>query len=150
MSMLQHLDKVTSKPKKRLGRGVGSGKGEHTVGRGTKGQRARKSGNAPAWFEGGQLPLTKRLPMNRGKSRFNVIRPSAMVTLNDIEAMKSDTITLETLKIEKVIDSKFKKAKIVSNGALTRKVTVSGGVRVSKTAATIIEQAGGTVEVPSA
>src|SRR5260221_1304622 len=99
MSMLNKLTKITEKPAKRLGRGYGSGKGEHTVGRGNKGMRARKSGEAPAWFEGGQLPLVKRLPMLRGKSRFNVIRPTATVTLSHIEKMKAETITLDAVKL---------------------------------------------------
>jgi len=128
-----------------VGRGRGSGKGEHTVGRGTKGQRARKSGEAPLWFEGGQLPLTKRLPMQRGKGRFNVLHPSALVTLNDLEKMSASTITLDTLKLEKVIDSRFKKAKIVSNGKITRSVIVKD-LPVSESAAKAILAAGGKIE----
>ncbi len=145
MSLLQVLTKITDRPKKRLGRGVGSGKGEHSVGRGTKGQRARKSGEAPLWFEGGQLPLVKRLPMQRGKARFNVIHPTAAVSLSDIEKMKADVITLDALKLEKVIDAQFKKAKIIGNGTVKRKVTVQG-LRVSQSAAKMIAKAGGTVE----
>jgi large subunit ribosomal protein L15 len=144
--MLQNLTKITERSAKRLGRGVGSGKGEHTVGRGTKGQRARKSGEAPAWFEGGQLPLTKRLPMLRGKARFEVLNPAAEVKLSDLEKMKADVITFDALKLEKVIDKRFKKAKIIANGSITRKVTVQG-IRASKTATQMIEKAGGKVEV---
>jgi large subunit ribosomal protein L15 len=145
MSLLNSLTKVVEKPSKRLGRGPGSGKGRHTVGRGTKGQRARKSGEAPLWFEGGQLPLTKRLPMLRGKSRFNVLIPTAAVRLSDLEKMSSDVISLDTLKLEGLIDGRFKKAKVIANGSLTRKVIVRG-IAVSKAAATIIEQAGGSIE----
>ena len=144
MSLLNKLTKITEKKSKRLGRGVGSGKGEHTVGRGNKGMRARNSGEAPAWFEGGQLSITKRMPMLRGKARFNVLEPAAMVTLNDLSKMSTDVITLDALKLEKIIDKKFKKAKIVANGQITRKVSIQG-VPVSKTAATLIEKAGGTV-----
>jgi large subunit ribosomal protein L15 len=143
--MLNSLHKITEKPSKRLGRGRGSGKGEHTVGRGNKGQRARKSGQAPAWFEGGQLPLIKRVPMLRGKMRFNVIRPTAQVNLSDLNKMKADVITLDALKLEKVIDAQFKKAKIIANGLLTRKVTVQG-VPASQAAISLIEKAGGKVE----
>lgn len=145
MSLLQNLTSIVDKPAKRVGRGVGSGKGEHTAGRGTKGQRARKSGQAPLWFEGGQLPLVKRLPMTRGKSRFNVLVQTAEVSLTDLEKMKADVITLDTLKLEKVIDSKFKKAKIIGNGKITRKITVRG-LRLSQSAAKMVQQAGGTIE----
>ncbi len=145
MSLLQNLPKITEKSSKRLGRGRGSGKGEHTVGRGTKGQRARKSGQSPLWFEGGQLPLVKRLPMQRGKLRFNVLEPTAEVTLTALEKMKSEEISLDTLKLERVIDQKFKKAKIIGNGTISRKITVRG-LRVSESAGKMIQQAGGTIE----
>ncbi len=143
--MLNKLTKITEKKAKRLGRGPGSGKGEHTVGRGNKGMRARKSGQAQAWFEGGQLPMVKRMPMLRGKARFNVLTPSAMVTLHDLNKMSAEVITLDALKLEKVIDARFAKAKIVANGEVTRKVSVQG-VPVSKSAKTAIEKAGGKVE----
>jgi large subunit ribosomal protein L15 len=145
MSLIQSLTKIVEKSRKRVGRGPGSGKGRHTAGRGTKGQRARKSGEAPAWFEGGQLPLVKRMPMMRGKARFNVLHPTAAVSLSDLEKMKADVITLDTLKIEKVIDKEFKKAKVIANGSLTRKVMVKG-LPVSQTAAKMIQQAGGSIE----
>jgi len=143
--MLNNLKKITDKQSKRLGRGRGSGKGEHTVGRGNKGMRARKSGEAPAWFEGGQLPLVKRMPMQRGKGRFNVLFPSALVTLNDLQGMSAAVITLDTLKLEKVIDKRFQKAKIVANGKITRKVTVQG-IPISQSAVKLIEAAGGQVK----
>lgn len=146
MSLLNNLTKITTNSAKRLGRGRGSGKGDHTVGRGNKGMRARKSGEAPAWFEGGQLPLSKRLPMQRGKGRFNVLYPSALVTLSDLERMSAAVITLDTLKLEKVIDKRFQKAKIVANGKITRKVEVHG-VPVSQSAIKLIEAAGGQVQV---
>lgn len=149
MSMLNDLKKVTSKPAKRVGRGHGSGKGAHTVGRGNKGQRARKSGEAPAWFEGGQLPLVKRLPMLRGKARFNVIDPIAEVTLSDLNKMSADVITLDTLILEKVISKRFKKAKIIANGSIERKVVVKG-LPVSAGATKLITQAGGSVESATA
>src|SRR5258708_16295258 len=145
MSLLNNLQKLTENKSKRLGRGRGSGKGEHTVGRGNKGMRARKSGEAPAWFEGGQLPMVKRMPMQRGKGRFNVLYPSALVTLADLEKMAAEVITLDTLKLEKVIDKRFQKAKIVSNGKITRKVTVQG-VSVSQSPSKMIEAANGTVQ----
>ena len=145
MSMLNDLKKLTDKPKKRLGRGYGSGKGGHTVGRGTKGQRARKSGEAPAWFEGGQLPLIKRLPMQRGKNRFNVLTPTAEVTLAMVQKMVADVITLDALKLEKVIHPRFQRAKLIANGKIERKVIVRG-LPVTAGAAKQIEQAGGSIE----
>lgn len=146
MSLLDQLTKTTHPASKRVGRGYGSGQGGHASGRGQKGQRSRKSGKSPDWFEGGQLPLVKRLPMWRGKGRQNVLRPTAEVTLGELQRMKADTITLETLKLEKVIDSRFKAAKIILSGKLDRKLSVKG-VRVTAGARQAIEAAGGSVEV---
>lgn len=144
MSLINKLNKSTSRSSKRVGRGYGSGKGGHTSSRGQKGQKSRQGANVPVWFEGGQLPLIKRLPMLRGKGRLNVVKPVVEVTLSEIESMKADTITLDTLKLEKVIGSRFKTAKIVSSGKISRKVTVRG-VKVTKTAAQAIQAAGGNV-----
>ena len=138
---------LPTKKKKRLGRGPGSGKGMHTVGRGTKGAGARKSSARPTWYEGGQLPLIKRMPMLRGKSKFNVLKPTAEITLTDLDKMQAEIITLDSLKLEKVIDTQFKKAKIIANGKIARKVTVQG-IAVSASAAKMIAAAGGTT-VPS-
>lgn len=144
MSLLNKLISTTTKSAKRIGRGIGSGKGGHTSSRGQKGQKSRQGAKSPLWFEGGQLPLIKRLPMLRGKGRLNVVRPTAEVTLSDIDTMKADTITLDTLKLEKVVGSKFAKAKIIASGKLNRKVSVAG-VKVTKTAQEAIIAAGGTV-----
>lgn len=144
MSKLNTLPSIVSRPKKRLGRGIGSGKGGHTVGRGTKGQGSRVGVTIPLWFEGGQLPLVKRLPMTRGKSKLKVIRPVAEVTLRELEKMSAATVTLETLKLEKVIDKRFARAKIINGGTLTRKVSVVG-VRATKSAQAAIEAAGGSI-----
>ena len=145
MSLLQSLPKITSRSAKRLGRGPGSGKGRHTVGRGNKGQRARKSGESPAWFEGGQLPLIKRMPMTRGKGRLEVLVPTAEISLTALDKMQAEVITLETLKLEKKIDSGYKKAKVIGNGKLTRSVTLRG-VTATQSARKAIEAAGGKIE----
>lgn len=145
MSLIGKLTSITDKSKKRVGRGYASGKGGHTSGRGTKGQKSRQGGKVALWFEGGQLPLVKRLPMTRGKGRFKVINPTAEIKVGELEKSKTDVITLDTLKIEKFIDKKFKKAKIIAGGKLSKKVTVQG-IKVSKAAAKQIEQAGGKVE----
>lgn len=145
MSLLQSLLSTKTSSKKRIGRGFGSGKGGHTSSRGQKGQKSRTGSKIPLWFEGGQLPLIKRLPMLRGKGRLNVVRPTAEINLSEINNMKADVITLDALKIEKVIAPAFKKAKIYASGELKRKVTIKG-VAVSRTARQIIEDAGGKVE----
>lgn len=144
MSLLGTLTKLVQKSQKRVGRGYGSGKGGHTSGRGTKGYKSRQGSKVALWFEGGQLPLIKRLPMLRGKGRLNVVRPTAEVTLSALERMQATVITLDALKLEKVIDARFKKAKIIASGELSRKITVQG-VPVSKAAQKIIEQNGGSI-----
>lgn len=145
MSILSTLKKITETSKKRVGRGYGSGKGGHTSSRGQKGQKSRGGAKIPLWFEGGQLPLIKRLPMLRGKGRLEVVRPAAEINLSEIQKMKADVITLDALKLEKLIDVKFKKAKIVASGEISRKVTIKG-VKVSESAKAAIEKVGGTIE----
>lgn len=145
MSLLHSLTQITQKSAKRVGRGVGSGKGSHTAGRGQKGQGSRKSGGVALWFEGGQLPLIKRLPMTRGKGRFKVVRPVAEVLLSEVDKMQADVITLDTLKLEKVIEYGFDHAKIIAGGSLNRAVTIQG-IRVSQAARQAIEKAGGQVQ----
>jgi len=144
MSLLNQLTSVTSRAKKRVGRGYGSGKGGHNSGKGTKGQNARRGGGVARWFEGGQLPIIKRMPMMRGKSRLEIVNPTAQLSLTEIENLKTEVITLESLKLEKAIDGRFKKAKIVGNGSISRKVTVEG-VGVTAGAKAAIEKAGGKV-----
>lgn len=144
MSLLQKLTSIKEASAKRAGRGYGSGKGGHTSGRGQKGQNSRRGGGVAVWFEGGQLPIIKRMPMIRGKSRFNVVRPTAQLTLTEINNLKADTITLDSLKLEKAIDARFKKAKIVASGEIKRKITVQG-VGVTASAKAAIEKAGGKV-----
>lgn len=144
MSLLNNLTSIVSRSSKRLGRGFGSGKGGHTSSRGMKGQRSRVGSKIPLWFEGGQLPLTKRLPMLRGKGRFNVLTLTAEITLTDLEKMKAEVINLETLKLEKVISPRFRKAKLINTGSLTRKVTVE--IPVSASSKKAIENAGGSVK----
>lgn len=142
MSLLNKLSSVRKSLPKRVGRGYGSGKGGHNSGRGQKGQNSR--GGVPIWFEGGQLPLIKRMPMQRGKSKLKVVRPTAELNLTELHNIKADTITLDTLKLEKIIDARFKKAKIVASGEITRKVTIEG-IGVTQGAKSAIEKAGGTV-----
>jgi len=144
MSLFKSLPTVTDKPNRRVGLGFGSGKGGHTSGRGTKGQKSRTGSKVPLWFEGGQLPLIKRLPMTRGKAKFKVVRPTAEISLTVLNNMKADTISLETLKLEKLINHRFAKAKIIASGQLKRAITIQG-IGVSKAAETAITQAGGQI-----
>ena len=145
MSLFDQLKKTSSRSSKRLGRGYGSGKGGHTVGRGQKGQKSRVGSKIPLWFEGGSLPLTKRLPMWRGKGRFKNVRPTAELTFMDINAFDLEEISLDTLKLNKIIDSRFKQAKIIKKGKLNRKIIVKG-IKVSQVAKKEIESLGGKVE----
>lgn len=147
MSVLHTLAKIVDKSKKRLGRGHGSGKGSHTSGRGQKGYKSRVGSKVPLWFEGGQLPLIKRLPMLRGKLRQNVLDLTAEFTLTEIDRIshKAEVFSLEALKMAGIIDRRYKKAKIVATGTITRAVNVIG-IAASPAAKKAIEQAGGSVE----
>ena len=145
MSLLNQLTSITTRSQKRLGRGYGSGKGGHTVGRGQKGQKSRVGSKVPLWFEGGSLPLTKRLPMWRGKGRFKSLRDTVELTLADLEKMELVDISLASLKDNKLIDPRFKKAKIISKGQLSRKINVEG-IAVSAAAQKMIKDLGGTIK----
>lgn len=144
MSILHAIIKTTLKTSKRLGRGYGSGKGGHTSSRGTKGQKSRVGSKIPLWFEGGQLQMGKKLPMLRGKARFNVLNPTVELTLSDLQKLTIDTVTFEALKLNKVIDRKAKKVKIISKGKLEKKLSISG-IAVTPKAKAAIEKAGGSV-----
>jgi large subunit ribosomal protein L15 len=145
MSILSLIRKITDKQSKRLGRGYGSGKGGHTSSRGQKGQKSRTGSKVPLWFEGGALPLSKRIPMWRGKGRFKVLHPTVELTFADLNKLSFADITLDTLKLNRVIDRRFKKAKVISKGKLTKKVNLKG-ILVSQAAREAIETLGGSVE----
>lgn len=144
MSIINQLPAIKNPRSKRVGRGHGSGKGGHTTGRGMKGAGARKSGNLPIYFEGGQLPLTKRLPMIRGKSRFQGFGKVAEINLGDLEKLETSTITLDTLKMAGLADKRVRAAKIVATGKLTKALEISG-LRVSAGAKKAIEATGGKI-----
>jgi large subunit ribosomal protein L15 len=126
---------------KRVGRGIGSGLGK-TCGRGHKGQKARKSGNPRPGFEGGQMPLQKRLPKYGFSSRVG--RISAEVRLDELNKVVGSEINLQTLMDADVIQAGIKRVKIFLSGELTKAVTVTG-VAVTKGALAAIEAAGGKV-----
>jgi large subunit ribosomal protein L15 len=129
------------KAKKRVARGIG-GKGGKTAGRGTKGQRAR--GGIPAGFEGGQLPLAKRIPKLRGfNNPFRV--EYQVINLDTLEETGLDEISPEVLR-ENGLLGKKSFLKVLGRGELTRKVTVKAHA-VSKSAESAITGAGGSVEI---
>ena len=132
----------SKKNRKRVGRGIGSGLGK-TAGRGHKGQKSRSGGKPQVGFEGGQMPLQRRLPKRGFASR--TARYNAEVRLYHIQAMKAEVIDLESLRAEKLIGHDIKKVKVINTGTLERAVTVKGlGVTAGAKAA--IEAAGGKVE----
>ncbi|WP_323847331.1 50S ribosomal protein L15 [Microbulbifer magnicolonia] len=127
---------------KRVGRGIGSGLGK-TGGRGHKGQKARSGGSVRPGFEGGQMPLQKRLPKYGFTAR--VTRFVAEVRLAELAKVDADVIDLAALKNADIIGSHIKRAKVFLSGELTKAVTVKG-LGVTKGAKAAIEAAGGKVE----
>jgi len=130
----------------RVGRGMGSGWGK-TAGLGHKGQKARAGGFHKVGFEGGQMPLHRRLPKRGFKSLTR--RTVAEVRLSDLEGMKAVEIDFASLMAERVIPRESLSAKVILSGALKRKVTLKG-VKATKGARAAIEAAGGKYEEPAA
>lgn len=126
---------------KRRGRGIGSGLGK-TGGRGHKGQKSRSGGFHKLGFEGGQMPLQRRLPKSGFKSRVDEVTDE--IRLNELAKVDGDNITLETLRKAKLINADIKRVKIIASGKLDKKVTVSG-IKVTRGAKAAIEAAGGSV-----
>jgi large subunit ribosomal protein L15 len=131
-------------PRHRVGRGVGSGWGK-TAGRGHKGQKARSGGFHKVGFEGGQMPLHRRLP----KRGFHSLTRDdvAEVRLAQLEALASGEVDLAGLKAAGIVSRAALGAKIILSGKLTKKLNVKGDVKASKGARAAIEGAGGSVEV---
>lgn len=144
MSILSSLSKITTKSAKRLGRGYGSGKGGHTSSRGQKGQGSRTGSKVPLWFEGGALPLSKRIPMWRGKGRFKSLQTTAELTFDDLNKIELTDITLDSLKLNKIIDKRFKQAKVICKGKLNKKINLKG-IAVSEAAKKEIKALGGSI-----
>jgi len=132
----------SKKSRKRVGRGIGSGDGK-TAGRGHKGQKSRSGGYHKVGFEGGQMPLQRRLPKRGFASR--TARYNDEIRLYQIQVMKADVIDLETLRAEGLIGHDIRKVKIINTGDLERAVTIKG-LAVTKGAQAAIEAAGGKVE----
>ena len=130
------------KPRLRVGRGASAGQGK-TCGRGVKGQRARKGGYHKVGFEGGQMPLQRRLP--KFGFRSMIARRVAEVRLNELALVEGGAVDLESLKKAGVVPANALKAKVVLSGTIATAVSVKG-VGVTKGARAAIEAAGGTVE----
>ena len=128
--------------KKRVGRGIGSGLGK-TAGRGHKGLKSRSGGSVKPGFEGGQMPLQKRLPKYGFISRISLV--TAQIRLSELNLVEGDVIDLETLKQADVLNANIKRAKIFASGELKKAVTVKG-LSVTKGAKAAIEAAGGKIE----
>jgi len=137
----------SKKRRKRVGRGMASGKGK-TSGRGMKGQGARSGGGKGPYFEGGQLPLVRRLPFRRGFTNIHRIeyKPVNLDRLQEKFGDSSQEVTPETLVEAGIIKRSDKAVAILGDGELTSALTVKAH-RFSKTAQTKIEKAGGTIEV---
>jgi large subunit ribosomal protein L15 len=126
----------------RVGRGIGSGLGK-TCGRGHKGQKARKSGNPKIGFEGGQMPLHRRLPKVGFSSRL--ARVTAEVRLHELAAVAGEVVDLKALQEANVLPRSIKRAKVILSGTLEKAVVVRG-LGVTKGARAAIEAAGGKIE----
>ena len=143
---LDKLKKIKKSGKKRLGQGHGSGRGK-TAGRGTKGQKAK--GKISLSFEGGALPLIKRLPFRRGKGKNKVFKKKPMiVNIKVLNLLKKDSIVdIETLIKNRIVDEKDAKmygVKILGEGDLKIPLTIK--LPISKGAGSKIKKAGGKVE----
>ena len=129
--------------RRRVGRGIGSGLGK-TAGRGHKGQKSRAGGFHKVGFEGGQLPLQRRLPKRGFKSRSAGL--TAEVTLSDLEKLGLDEVDLLVLKQAGLAAESARGAKVIKTGELTRKVVLAG-VAATAGARAAIEAAGGSAPV---
>ena len=127
---------------KRVGRGIGSGLGK-TCGRGHKGQKSRAGGFHKVGFEGGQMPLQRRLPkvgFNSAKARI-----TAEVALSELNKVEAETIDMEALYAADILPRTKARAKVILSGSIDKAVTVKG-LRVTKGAKAAIEAAGGKIE----
>ena len=127
---------------KRVGRGIGSGLGK-TGGRGHKGQKSRSGGTVTPGFEGGQMPLQRRLPKFGFTSAKSLV--SEEVRVAELAKVAGDEVTLDTLKDANVLKDSTRHAKIILSGDLNKAVTVRG-IKCTKGARAAIEAAGGKVE----
>ena len=147
MSDVMRLNSLSPAPgakknPKRVGRGIGSGTGK-TAGRGHKGQKARSGGGIRPGFEGGKMPLQKRLPKYGFSSRIS--RTTAQIRLGELNAIEGDVVDLEALKNADLVRDNVVRARVFLSGELGKALTIKGLV-VTKGAREAIEKAGGKVE----
>ena len=131
----------SKKARRRVGRGIGSGLGK-TAGRGHKGQKSRAGGYHKVGFEGGQMPLQRRLPKRGFKSAQ--LKYNGEVTLADLQALEGEEVDLLTLKTAGLVGQLVKHVKVVKSGELSRKVVLKG-IGATAGAKAAIEAAGGSV-----
>ena len=127
--------------KRRVGRGIGSGLGK-TAGRGHKGQKSRAGGYHKVGFEGGQMPLQRRLPKRGFKSQ--TLKYNAEVNLTDLQRLDQDEVDLVMLKAAGLVGQLIKRVKVINTGDLSRKVVLKG-IGATAGAKVAIEAAGGAV-----
>jgi len=127
---------------KRVGRGIGSGIGK-TAGRGHKGQKSRNGGSVRPGFEGGQMPLQKRLPKYGFTSRLAAV--TAEIRLSELNLVEGKVVDIASLRAAGLINSSIRRAKVIDSGAVTKAVTLRG-VGATKGALVAIQAAGGSSE----
>ncbi|SMN10703.1 LSU ribosomal protein L15p (L27Ae) [uncultured Candidatus Thioglobus sp.] len=129
------------KSRKRVGRGIGSGIGK-TCGRGHNGQKARSGGFSKIGFEGGQMPLQRRLPKVGFSSRVSII--TSQVTLSELNKLEEEEITIDVLKQHNLVTKNIKRVKVMLSGEITRAITLTG-IKATKGAKAAIEAAKGSI-----
>jgi large subunit ribosomal protein L15 len=136
----------SKKARRRVGRGIGSGLGK-TAGRGHKGQKSRAGGYHKVGFEGGQMPLQRRLPKRGFKSAQ--LKYNGEVTLGDLQVLAAEEVDLLTLKAAGLVRQLVRHVKVIKSGELSRKVLLKG-IGATAGAKAAIEAAGGSIEVAAA
>ena len=146
MKLNELVSAPEAKSRKRVGRGPGSGMGKTST-RGQKGQKSRSGASIPAWFQGGQTPLYRRVP-KRGFNNARFRTEYATINLSDLNKYfnDGDEVTPEVLKEKGIIKQQLCGVKVLGNGELEKKLTIRAN-RFSSSAVTKIESAGGKAEV---
>jgi len=134
--------RASRKRRKRLGRGISAGQGK-TCGRGHKGQKSRSGGKVRIGFEGGQLPLQRRIPRFGFRSRIGAV--TAEVRVGELDRVIGDEVTLESLKAANIVAKQVKRARVFLSGEVHRAMTIKG-VALTRGARAAVEKAGGTIE----
>lgn len=135
------------KSTKTIGRGIGSGKGGHTVGRGMNGQRARAGGSRSPRvdFEGGQNPISRRLPKLRGFKSLTK-RFTKTIRLSQLLDFKDEVITIESIKAARIMSGKLQFAKIVKDIDKLDKKLIIQDIKVTESVKKLVEEAGGEIK----